>query len=128
MASLWYRTVHAIHRLPQPVGLFVFKLAEWFMQRLRCRRGLHFRAGSANYCAYGCGTLLNKAGWRWWAVLLRDGSSRVVQATTEAHARNLVMFGEATPGQVNMDALIEQRRTVDEAEIVRCTPGQIVGM
>lgn len=126
MATLWYHTAYAIHRLPGPVARFAFRLAQGLMRRLECRRGRHLRAGSANYCDYGCGTLLNRAGWRWWTVRLRDGSSRVVQATSEAHARNLVMFGEATRGQVNTDALIAQRHVVHEVEIVSCTAGQIV--
>ena len=46
MPSLWYRTSHAIHQLPGPLARFAFKVAQEFMQRIQCRRGFHFRAGS----------------------------------------------------------------------------------
>ena len=36
------------------------------------------------------------------------------------------MFGEASPGQMDMDAFIEKRRVVDETDIASCTAGQIL--
>jgi hypothetical protein len=98
------------------------RLAFAYLRRTQCPRGRHFTGG--NYCAYGCGALLVKEAGREWTLTLSDGSSLKVQATNEAHARGLVVYGDVGPGRVDLFALAEERIKVHEDNIVSCKPGQ----
>lgn len=117
--------VKAVSRLPPFLGERLFSSYQFLMRQLFCRWGVHERFVGGNYCKHGCGTLLVQSAWRAWSVVLVDGSSKVVRAINEHHARMLVIYGESSSGQVNMDAVTLGRFAVDERNIVSCTPGEI---
>lgn len=98
----------------------------WFaVARYRnCSRGHHLHAGG-NYCSFDCGTLLKRDAWRQWTVGLRDGSFEVVSATAEHHARNLVVYGQQTPGMMDTAAFDAGRHRVMMSDIISCQAGQI---
>jgi hypothetical protein len=126
--SSYFKVMLVIHRLPRLLAAPLAGGFSLWLRQVDCRAGKHTPGGvEANYCA-GCGQLINSAAWRNWTVSLRDGSYRVVPATNEIHARNLVRFGEERPGQMNTRAFLERRQVVIDEDILTCTPGQIVSV
>lgn len=109
-------------KVPAPFRVSAMRLAFAWLRQTQCSRGIH--GIGANYCTYGCREQLVKDAWREWTVALADGSIIKVNATNERHARNLVVYGEATPGQVDLYALVERRARVHKRNIVSCTAGQ----
>jgi hypothetical protein len=84
-----------------------------FMRTRHCEKGRHLRDG--NYCAFECGTLLNAAGWRRWAVELRSGEVLTIAAIGAPHAVNLAI-----------DQVFEDSgRRLTPTDAVRATSGQI---
>ena len=126
--SSYSNAMRFIHRFPGWVAAPLAHGLTLWLRHVDCRAGKHTRGASdANYCA-GCGQLVNPAAWRRWTIGLRDGTYRVVAATNEIHARNLVRYGEERPGQMDTRAALEGRRLVADEDIVSCTPGQIVSV
>lgn len=114
-----YERLYAdLHRLPSILVVPCLAVLQALMRRRNCARGVH-RLWLGNYCCFECGTLVNKAAWRYWHAVLRDGSSRKVVAVNEQMARHMVVH------DVGLDEVDVTRIVVHPSNIMSCTPGEI---
>lgn len=112
------RLYAALNRIPGIPGYLCAALLQAYMRRRYCARGEH-RLWMGNYCCFECGTLVNKAAWRYWHAVLRDGSTKKVVALNEEIARHMVVH------DVGLDAVNPTTVVVHPTNVVSCTPGEV---
>lgn len=111
-----------IYSLPRWLHAPLVGMLFWYTRRTACRQGAHVPTLSGHAC-WVCGKQLRAVAEAWpkWEVRLIDGTRLPVHATSEAHARNLVVFGESgEPGQVDAAALRERRYRVHPGIVQAC--------
>lgn len=82
-----------------------WQISRFVNRQFRCSRGDHDNrpvAGTeevTNLCR-NCGILMNPKAFGIWEIGLLDGTTREVTAINVHHAKNLVIYGERSPGQM----------------------------
>ncbi len=124
--ALSTKTFDALHRriysLPRWLHGPLVDALFWYTRRTACPYGAHVPTLSGHAC-WVCGERLRAVAEAWpkWEVRLIDGTTLLTHATSEAHARNLVVYGESSePGQVDAAALRERRYRVHPDNVQVC--------
>lgn len=108
----------ALHHLPSILARPCLDVLQLYMRRRYCARGVH-RLWLGNYCCFECGTLLNKAAWRYWHTTLRDGSTRTVVALNEKMALHQVVHN------VGLDMVEASEVVIHPSNVLSCVAGEI---
>lgn len=111
-----------IYSLPRWLHAPLVSMLFWYTRRTACPQGGHVPTLSGHAC-WVCGKRLRAVAEAWprWEVRLIDGTRLSVHAASEAHARNLVVFGESSePGQVDAVGLRERRYRVHPDNVQVC--------
>jgi len=120
--SQFWRLHARIYRMPRGLLRPALGVLFAYMRRTSCAHGRHVPDMTGHACCVCCATLKPMwLAWQSWLVTLRGGDQMRVYATTEAHARNLIIYGESSdPGQTDMLAMAREQYRVHPDNIVAC--------
>lgn len=120
--SQFWRLHTQIYRMPRWLIRPALRVLFDYTRRTNCARGRHLPNTTGSACCV-CSVKLKPmwVAWPRWLVTLRGGDQVRLHATTEAHARNLVIYGESSePGQTDMLAMAREQYRVHPDNILAC--------